>query len=70
MNEWAWGNGEMILTEQNPGSRTKTRFFAILPIINPTWTGLAPKAGLRGERQATYTEYVANTVTVDDKSRR
>jgi hypothetical protein len=70
MNEYAWGNGETILTGQNRGSRRKTLFFAILPIVNPTRTGLAPKAGLRGERPATYTKYVANTGTVDDKSRR
>jgi hypothetical protein len=70
MNESTWGNGEMILTEQNRGSHRKTLFFAILPIVNPTWTGLAPKARLRGERPATYTECVTNTVTVDDKSRR
>ena len=70
MNECSWDNGEMILTGQNRGSRRKTLFFAILLIANPTWTGLAPKASLRDERPATYTEYVANIVTVDDKSRR
>ena len=57
----------MILTGQNRGIRRKTRFFAILPIINPTWTGLGLKAGLRGERPATYTGYVANTVPFDDE---
>jgi len=60
----------MIMTGQNRGSLRKTRFFATLPIVNSTWTGLAPKAGLRGENPTTYTEYVAYTATVDDKFRR
>ena len=45
-----WGNGGMILSEENRSTQTKTRPSATLFPIHPKQIGLESHPGVRGDR--------------------
>lgn len=47
------GIGRIILTQENRRTRRKTGHGATFPTMNPTWTGMGLKPGLRRESFAT-----------------